>query len=235
MKSRTLLLAVTTLFALAAASGCDDGGNNTGGAGGTGGNTGGVGGSTAGAGGSTGGTGGTGGSFPPAPKLGAQIDRMGRPAINTALNHTFDNNPEQADQAKDGYNAAGKAMWSSYVSEIQTNLAILDSLDTDCGNQLLADAAKNDPSRYATLAGALADDRLYVNADGGACTTYLAVEADATGILANTDCGGRRLAYDVIDISYSVLAAGALSGVGDDVDVSTAAKGEVFPHLAAPQ
>jgi hypothetical protein len=102
------------------------------------------------------------------------------------------------------------------------------------GNQLLADTTKNDPTRYAPLAGVLADDRLYVNMDGPTCTSYLAVEANAVGA-TNDDCGGRRLSYDVIDVSYTVLAAGALDmSIGDDVPVSDAAKGETFPHLSPP-
>ncbi|MBK8256548.1 MAG: hypothetical protein IPK82_28245 [Polyangiaceae bacterium] len=232
MNTRLGIFAASIFVAAALVSGCDGGGDGTGGTAGKGGSTGGSGGS-----GATGGSGGTGGSSIPAPPtLGKQIDRMGRPAINTAANNTFNDNPEQADQAKDAYNADGSvSTWaSSYAGEIGKNLAILDGLDTVCGNQLLADGAKNDPTRYAGLAGALADDRLYVNTAGASCTTYLAVEADATGILANNDCGGRRLSYDVIDISYSALAAGALSGVSDDVDALPAAQSEVFPHLIAP-
>jgi hypothetical protein len=232
MNVRTFLLATTTALALAAITGCDDGGTTTATAG-----TGGTGGSTGGTGGDTGGSGGAGGG-PGAkmPKLGAQVDRMARPAINTAANQTFNTNPEQADQGKDGWNAnADPSTWNQYIEEIQTNLAILDSLDTVCGNQLLADAAKMDPSRYATLATVLSDDRLYVNIDGATCTTYLAVEANAVGVM-NNDCGGRRLSYDVIDVSYTILASGMLdASIGDTIPISDAAKGENFPHLNPPQ
>lgn len=238
MNIRNLFLVATVTLSLAAVAGCDDGSSTN--SGGTGGEaTGGKGGDggTGGATGGAGGDGGTGGSsaVPDMPKLGKQVERMGRPAINTALNNTFNTNPEQTDQAKDGYNANGdRSTWNTqYNAEFRANLAILDSLDTVCGNQLIADV---DPmQRYGALAAVLADDRLYVNADGTACGTYLAVEADFLGV-TNTDCGGRTLAYDVIDASYTVLATGDLDGsVGDKIPISDAAKGEIFPYLADPQ
>jgi hypothetical protein len=45
------------------------------------------------------------------PALGAQVDRMGRPAINTAANNTFNTNAVAADAAKDAYNAAPSTKW----------------------------------------------------------------------------------------------------------------------------
>ncbi len=235
MNLRSLLLATTASLSLASFAGCDGGGSGSGGSGGTT--------STAGSGGTTntggsGGSGGTGGStttgFPAAPKLGAQIDRFGRPAINTALNHTFDVDAMKKDAAKDAWNAnSDPATWSDYVTEIEHNLALLDGLDMVCGNQLLVDPNIAAPARYK-LAPVLANDRLFVNTAGDKCTLYLAVEGNAVGI-PNTDCGGRRLSYDVIETSYSVLAAGALNGIDDKVSISEAAKGETFPHLADPQ
>jgi hypothetical protein len=175
---------------------------------------------------------------PPAPPtLGAQIDRMGRPAINTALNHTFDPNAATKGPAKDAYNqAADPTQWgTSFAPEFAKNLAILDALDATCGNQLLAGPTAN-ATRYAPLAGALSDDELYVDASHGSCAAYLAVEANALGVLANTECGGRTPSMDVIDTSYSVLAAGALSGVGDGInsDADGVVDITTFPFLAAP-
>lgn len=170
------------------------------------------------------------------PTLGAQVDRMGRPAINTAGNATFESDPEKADMSKTAYNTASDpTKWSAFIPEVQKNLAILDSLDGNCGNQLAADISKMDASRYAPLAGVLVDDRLYVNSEGAACGAYLGVEADALKVLPNMDCGGRTLAMDVIETSYSVLAAGALNGVDDTIKISEAAKGTTFPYLAGPQ
>ena len=78
---------------------------------------------------------------PPPPALGMQIDRLGRPAVNTALNHVFDGtngmSSGSALAAKDEYNQNGApGTWmSSYVVEFAKNLAILDALDTGkCGN-----------------------------------------------------------------------------------------------------
>jgi hypothetical protein len=193
----------------------------------------GTGGSGGGGGGGDGGAGGT-SANPPAPKPGALIDRMGRPAISTALIHTFDNNPEAKDMAKDKYNTDEPEAWASHQPEVEKNLAILDGIDTICGNQLLAGMSVV-PGRYAELAGALVDDRLWLNTAAMACQTYLAVEANATNVIPNADCGGRTLAYDVIDVSYSVLAVGALTGVTDSIDTPNDVVGEVFPYLAAPK
>jgi hypothetical protein len=188
-------------------------------------------------------SGGDGGGNPAVPTLGAQIDRMGRPAINTALNHTFDTNATTKGAAKDSYNADNAvAGWKTkYLAEVSGNLAILDGLDTVCGNQFLStgDAAGPAVATYGGLGGAVADDRLYIKADATACTTYLAVEANATNTIPNMDCGGRALDYDVIDVTYSAAAIGAVSGVKDDIDRDPAKTGGAtppgaFPYLATP-
>src|SRR3954466_1604963 len=70
---------------------------------------------------------------PAAPKVGAQIDRMGRPAVNTALTNPFGLVPNTTiDAFKDAYNAeASPTMWQSkFMTAIETNLAVLDSADT---------------------------------------------------------------------------------------------------------
>ena len=231
MKLQTIALAtIASLFFVAV--GCSDD-TNTNGSSSTGNNASSSGNASSSSSSGDGGAGGGGGTK--MPNLGTQIDRMGRPAINTALNKTFEPNAGMADMGKDGWNAnSDPSKWSMYVPEIQANLAILDSLDTVCGNQLAADMSKNDPSRYAPLAGVLADDRLYVNLAGAACNTYLGVEANALGVV-NSDCGGRTLVYDVIDASYTALATGKLDGsVGDKINITDAAKGTTFPYLITP-
>ncbi|HSG87981.1 MAG TPA: hypothetical protein VLA56_02135 [Pseudomonadales bacterium] len=189
-----------------------------------------------------GGTGGTGGTFtppavpasPPPPALGAQIDRMGRSAIATALISPLADD-EARGMDRDAYNAAAAADWAGFTDNLRANLAIYDGLDTMCGNQVLADAAAAGPERYDTLAGALIDDRLYLNADAGACVQYLGVELDATGLVANTDCGGRTPLYDTIDVSYTALSNDLTIPVGDGVDMDNFAHSlEVFPFLATP-
>jgi hypothetical protein len=247
MKTKLYLgFLASSLLALAALEGCSsDTGTGTGGSTTTTGGDTTTSGSTTGAGGESSTTsssttsGGTGGMAPAPspPKLGTQIDRFGRPAINTALNHTFDVDPAKG-MGKDAYNQQGDpATWATNGAEFAKNLAILDGLDTVCGNQILAAPAAGGvipPTRYAGLAGALADDRVFVDLSAATCTTYLAVEANATGLLANMDCGGRKLSYDVIDTSYSALAAGAFSGVGDGVGPDADTAGTAFPYLAVP-
>ncbi len=186
----------------------------------------------------TGGTGG-GSNMPAPPVLGDQIDRMGRPAINTALNHTFDSDSTAKETAKEAWNQAkDPSTWAStFAGEAAKNLAILDGLDGVCGNQLLAAPVSGGtvpPTRYATLGAALTADVLWLNTEGTTATTYLAVEVNALGLQTNTDQGGRTLNYDVIDTSYSALAAGAFSGVSDGVNGNDVTVSTTFPYLAAP-
>jgi hypothetical protein len=169
------------------------------------------------------------------PTLGAQIDRMGRPAIGTALMETFNGDDDAKGMAKDEYNAAGPDDWADFEEPFQDSLGILDALDATCGNQLLADTGAGD-EQYAPLAALLADDQLYVNTDKGECGAYLGVEAEFKGLVPDGTCGGRTPAYDVIETSYSVLAAGVLSGVDDGITEDDAEHDpDTFPFLAEPQ
>jgi len=188
---------------------------------------------------------------PPPPTLGAQIDRFGRPAINTALNHTFDTSAAKG-PAKDAYNADSDAgAWGAeYTPQFALNLAIYDSLDTGgftdggggCGNQFLAqdDAGA---ARYHALAGVLANDKMWIYTGSTTCTQYLGVELVATGAIppnpdggAVDQCGGRTLGEDVIDETYSVVASGMLSGVSDGIGaVASKTDGTAFPYLSDPQ
>jgi hypothetical protein len=176
------------------------------------------------------------GGFPAPPVLGAQIDRMGRAAINTALIHGFDTDTTAKNAAKDAYNAALPATWSTFTPEIAKNLAILDSLDTNCHNQFLWSAAHDGADRYNALAGALADDQLYVDMGTGSCMQYLGVELKATGGMPTLiDCGGRTPLYDVIDVTYSVVSIGALTGVTDGINADDMTPSiTTFPFLVAP-
>lgn len=184
---------------------------------------------------------GNGGGPPAPPSLGDQIDRIGRAGVNTALTNPFyrESVPDELDaheEIVDEYNANdAPGDWaSSYTGLIAGNLAIIDSLDTVCGNQLLAGASPV-AGRYDALAGVLTDDQLYVNTGSGSCQQYLAVEGNALGI-TNNDCGGRTPLHDTIDVTYSVLAIGALTGVGDGVpiDGDGVASLNNFPFLDEP-
>jgi hypothetical protein len=141
-----------------------------------------------------------------------QIDRMGRPAINTALIDLLTSTGK-----KDAYNAsANPADWAGqFQGEMQGWLAALDTLDGVPGNALLP---------AATLASVLVDDRLIVNASIPACDAYLAVE------LGVPQCGGRTLARDVMD---DTLGAVVGPGVSDFVGNDSAFLAD-FPFLAPP-
>ena len=109
------------------------------------------------------------------------------------------------------------AQWASqYAARFAGNLAILDGLDTVCGNQLLAGPAPV-AGRYNTLATVLADDRSTSTPAPAPATSTWRSRRNAVGI-TNNDCGGRTPLVDTIDRTYSVLAAGALAGVTDGVD-----------------
>src|SRR5687767_2639408 len=94
---------------------------------------------------------------PAAPAVGALIDRMGRPAVNTALTDPFNTtNAAVEDMNKDGYNVAAQSTWAdAYKAPFGVSLAIYDSLDRNCGNQVAAGMMAA-AGRYDTLAGLLA-------------------------------------------------------------------------------
>lgn len=127
-----------------------------------------------------------------------QIDRNGRPAINTALINLV---PSTGSALKDAYNRAeGVASWAQFQSEMVANLGALDSLDGVMNNAVLPAAA---------LAGVLVDDRMIIDVSKPVCDEYLAVELGVAG-----KCGGRTLARDIIDDSLGALVG---PGVKDNV------------------
>ncbi len=224
--------------------------------------------------------------IPAAPTLGAVIDRMGKPAVNTALNAVVDSGAAKTAK-KDAYNHAvlDPAMWGGTVldaagtdpaypitaaaqvlgprktvaGEFKKYLGIFDTLDQNsglpntaaggvantaggvggCGNGALY----NNPagSHYTVLATVLADDELYVDTAKLTCNAYLSVEVDAIAG-SHSQCGGRTPSHDVMDSSYSLLAAGAngFSGalftpqVGDGVTVHADVSDTNFPFLGIP-
>jgi hypothetical protein len=169
------------------------------------------------------------------PDLGDRIDRAGRPAIGAALIGTFEADADAKRKLTADYNAKGLSD-NEFAATMQASLGILDGLDKNCGNQLLADP---DPAkdRYAPLTKVLLDDQLYLNSAKPG-SVYLGVEAEVVGAVmpGQGAGGGRQPGDDVIARSYSVLAAGALSGIDDGVDKDdTTPTPTVFPFLAAPQ
>ena len=143
------------------------------------------------------------------PTLGAQIDRMGRAAINTALNGLILDSGVPFAMKKDSYNqASNPAAWAttplaggrSIAAELATNLAFIDVLDQGnpaipvipgtglsgpgCRNQVLYNGNPNGgqaptTASYQILAGILADDMLYVDTSKTSCTAYLSLEVEA--------------------------------------------------------
>jgi hypothetical protein len=167
------------------------------------------------------------------PELGERIDRAGRPAIGAALISTFKADPDAKRLDTAAYNASGLSN-PAFTDTVKASLGILDGLDGKCGNQLLA-APEGD--RYLKLTQVLLDDQLYLNSARPG-SVYLGVEAEFVGAAmpGQGAGGGRQPGDDVIDRSYSVLAAGALGGVSDGVDRDdTIPSPTVFPFLAAPQ
>ena len=203
-------------------------------------------------------------NFPPPPEPLAQIDRMGRPAINTALSGTFViANPDGSVDAvstdplrfaaEDAYNADGlPSNWDSNQGMFAANLAILDALDTGVGGLSNADACGNQPGYaggactgagtcYGLIATVLSDDVLWVDTAGVGCSA--AAAPFGSGYLAvefnalgvaNTGCGGRRPIDDVIDVTYGVVA-GVPGMFGDNVAPPAGLHPELFPYLKAPQ
>lgn len=167
---------------------------------------------------------------------GSRIDRAGRPAITAALISTF--NPEGRETVRAAYNRSGQFN-EDFRETIEQSLGVLDGLDEVCGNQLLSDTAAENEPRYSPLASVLLDDQLYVHSDRVAVpTVYLGLEAELV-LGADTVSGGgggRAPGDDVIERSYSVLAAGLLAGVDDGVDADDERHDpEEFPFLAEPQ
>ncbi len=175
------------------------------------------------------GGGGSGGGVPEIPTLGAQIDRKGRPAINTATTATFTDNATR-NAAEAAYNANDDpSTWAAaYQPDVAVQLGIYDGLDEDCGNQPFYDTLGN--AGYGTLSTVVANDWLTLYSGETTCG-YLGVELDIlAGAATPTSCGGRTLAEDVMDTTYFLVSGAA--GFGDTVDEPAAAPSDAFPYLA---
>jgi len=198
--------------------------------------------------------------IPAPPTLGAQIDRFGRPAINTALNGTFLAAGAAKTAQKDAYNHASDAsMWLTtqvatnvtVVKEFASNIAVFDVIDqgaagianAGCGNTALYNAPPG-PTSYNGLASVLGDDELYIDTTKQTCEFYLSLEVEVAtgGSIVHTQCGGRTPTHDVIDTSYSVLAAGTNGfdpatfspRLGDNVGPHADVSDTDFPFLGVP-
>lgn len=200
--------------------------------------------------------------LPPPPALGAQLDRMGRPLIGTALIGVFAAAQDQA-AMRDAYNRApdpsawATAMISTGVTietEMENNLAVFDAFDiglgvasAGCGNAVRYGSPPS-TSSYRVAADLFADDELYLDTAFGSCPIYMALEMQyatpGAGTKAHTTCGGRTPSHDVVDLTYSMLAAGkngvdpstsdGAPTIHDGVAAHTDIKESVFPFLGPP-
>lgn len=175
----------------------------------------------------------------------APIDRMARPGVTTALINPFDlykpqgTTVEMADVTKDRYNIDGNvsAWTTNWSTPLKLSLGIFDALDGVCGNQLAYGGASGLPlPNYTLLSMVLAGDAIQMDSSKTSCGQYLAVEMTALGDTTTAnDCGGRTLDYDVIDVTYSELAAGAKAGVNDGPIGPNTTSLATFPFMAEPK
>jgi len=195
--------------------------------------------------------------YPPVPQLGVQIDRMGRPEINSFLNSPFEPNATKKTAKRDAYNhASDPASWAqttleptvTVIAEFSRSLGAFDAVDrghpdvpnSGCGN-LPSYNLPHSSLSYDALATILADDQLYIDTARSQCDRYLALELNAALGIAYTGCGGRTLTQDVIDTSYSLMFAGAggfttgnAPRIGDGVSAHGDVNNLMFPFLGAP-
>lgn len=144
-----------------------------------------------------------------------QVDRMGRPAINTVF---IPNNPLPPDRVSDGkasmknaFNAAApRNDQASFRSEVVDTLQVLFSLNDAAGDDPSDDAAK-----IAGLADVLLPDILTFDT------------ASSDGFL-----NGRGLADDVIDAELGLVTEGAVTT--DCVSQNDRAFRAAFPYLGNP-
>jgi hypothetical protein len=160
----------------------------------------------------------------PAPLPTGQIDRMGRPAINTAL---------VGADLKDSYNKTSTYMSpfpTTFTKSFNDSLIFIDGLDGKTDWTL---TGGTHPLRDALLGDYLVIDT------GNACPdkgSYLDVELFVLGLrmTANTTCGGRTLNDDVMDTTLTATVTALKGPVKDNVDAATKPAAATFPYLAAP-
>jgi hypothetical protein len=168
---------------------------------------------------------------------GKQVDRMARPFVgNTLLGVAPFSTDDASGLLRQEYNMALPADGPRFIEDLQKSLAFQDSLDGNCGNQLLAEPNES-ASRYQALAKVFADDRLWINSASSVCTQFFAVElASLAGQKSlSGDCGGRAPTYDTSNVWRSLLIAGTPSGVTDGLHQDEhPPSATVFPFLAPP-
>lgn len=163
--------------------------------------------------------------------LGDLIDRAGRPLINLAVTNPFDlltvnGQVEASATSRERYNRDKSFPWSSWASPFAQTLALYDGLDGTCGHPIAPTAVG--AARFTNMASLLAADTIIVDTSKAACTAYLKVETSALAGVASMDCGGRKLDYDVVDATFSLLMGNAPAT--DSVAISNPPN-TTFPYL----
>jgi hypothetical protein len=199
--------------------------------------------------------------LPPPPALGPQIDRAGRPLITTALIAPLVAAGPARTAIRDAYNhATDPATWKdvmlpnavSIERELEASLAVFDAFDrgmtsvagAGCGNAIRYPGSAG-PDSYKVAADLFADDELHVDTSRASCPVYFALELEyaSSGDVPHTTCGGRMPGHDVVDVTYSVLAAGqfgidAASDFAPRLRDAVTVHGDIkdsFPFLGPPR
>jgi len=151
-----------------------------------------------------------------------QIDRMGRPAINTVFNGLLlpTSSPYNGLE-KDAFNYQRPTADRGTTTDNVT--AVLDAI----GNVLTANsAAAYTEDEIAAIASVLLPDELTLTLGSSA--------GFASGTsLGSLSLNGRRLADDVIDAEFALLTNFAIT-TGDRVNANDRAFRTTFPYLAGP-
>jgi len=194
------------------------------------------------------------GGDPQPPGIGAQLDRAGRPLINTLLVNPFEQvlsgaGADTKPRMQDAYNASvNPANWQgNYAGRpwIADALAFWDGVDGTCGNQFTPPSG----TMYTTLSNILANDYLFIDTTKSVCNRYLAIELGDP-----TNCGGRQpdisgtsnlgtvgINNNVVDTTLNVLigvpAAAAnvyANGITKDADGVPLGINTTLPFLLGP-
>jgi hypothetical protein len=169
---------------------------------------------------------------------GKPLNRMAQPFVkNTLLGSAPFSTDDASGRVRDQFNAATPASSAVFIKELEKSLAFQDSLDGECGNQVLANRNVVSPLRYRALAALLANDRLWVNSNSVVCTQYFAVELAHLAVRKDlmNDCGGRSPTYNNSNVFRSLIIAGTTGTTSDGLERDEhAPSSAVFPFLAPP-
>ena len=151
-----------------------------------------------------------------------QVDRMGRPAINTVFNGLLlpGDSPYNGLE-KDAFNLQRPSADAGTTTDNVT--AVLDAI----GNVLTANAATAySAGEVSAIAGVLLPDELTLTVGSGAPFA----SGTSLGTLA---LNGRGLSDDVIDAEFALLTNFVIT-TGDGVGMNDKAFKTSFPYLASP-